>query len=221
MLLNEIAFTFKYRVKFATNIQTECYYMQCIDSYPELKHWLETEHGKKIFTLDEAGKHIKRMRFMTEQNLQIMDLLQLIRHYDCGFIGCAPSAKYIDSNFLNTDILDARIRKYTLTDARILDYYNHDSYFWHQIPKTSISHNSKDIAPFSMQSKKPISQESLGYQIAYDYAHGWNFDDIAKKHGKDQGTWAMRELKAWLKDSLLHITSNHVDSEVIENKTEP
>ncbi len=111
MLLNEICHAFQWRKHFATNIGTECYYMKYIANYPELKRWLENEHGKKIFTLDEAGKHVKRMRFMSEQNTQLMDLLQLIRHYDCGFIGVAPSSSFIDSNFLNTDILGRENKK--------------------------------------------------------------------------------------------------------------
>jgi hypothetical protein len=211
MLLNEISFIYKLRKIFSTNIYTECYYMKQITNYPDLEKWLDTEPGKKTYTLDEAGKHIKKLRFMSEKNTRIMDLLQLIRHYDAGFIGIAPSASFIDSNFMNTDILDARIRKLNRTHAKVTDYFNDDVYFLNDIPKTSISHKSKDIAEFSMERTMPSDGEALCCQIARLYLMDQNYMRIGKNFNM-----TAEEVKRELVKHLKHINvhTSHTLQEV-------
>lgn len=169
LLLAEICFAYNYRKHIATNIKTESFYIEQITNYPDLEYWLKNRHGKKLFILDESGKHIARMAFMTTQNKSFMDLLQLIRHYDCGFIGIAPSSKRIDSGFLNTDILDAKIKKTALTIAKVTDYFNGCAYFIHDLPKTSIKHNDKDLADFEMSKPLPIETLEECCKFAYYY----------------------------------------------------
>ena len=89
--------------------------------------------------MDEAGKHIRKSRFMTQKNILIMDTIQLIRHYDAGFIGIAPSESFINNNFLNTDILDAKIRKIKKDVAIVFDYLIKESYFLYGIPLQNAS----------------------------------------------------------------------------------
>lgn len=97
LLLGEVSYLRKYRTKIATNIVVESYMIERqITNLPDLKQWL-TEPGKKLFILDEAGLSIPKLRFMSAMNVEIMKLLQMIRHYDAGFIGIAPSTKNIDS----------------------------------------------------------------------------------------------------------------------------
>lgn len=172
MLLIQICHSLNLRQHFATNITTHCHYVNQIDNYPDLESWLETVEGKKLYVLDEAGKHIKKMRFMTEKNTKIMDLIQLIRHYDAGFIGVAPSSKFVDSLFLNTDILDLRIRKVSRQVAKIFDYNISESYKIFDIPRSSIWHKSKDIAPFRMDKpkEKQILEAKENYTKALDAA---------------------------------------------------
>lgn len=201
MLLAELCHEHKLRENIATNIETECYYVTKIDNYPDLKYWLEHTEGKKLYVLDEAGKHIKRMRFMTEQNLKFMELIQLIRHYDAGFIGIAPSSKFIDTAFLNTDILDARIRKLSLKRAIVHDYRNNDHYFLTDLPKTSIDHDSKDIANFSMEKVISISDLSVGGQIAKYILMGWKRNAIQNALKLHPQTYK-REYNEFLAQSL-------------------
>jgi len=159
MLIAEICFHAKIRPHIATNIGTESYFVKQITNYPDLKEWLERERGKKLFIMDELGKIMQRMGFATKTNRGLLDILQLIRHYDAGFIGIAPSTKFVDSNFLNSDLLDAHIKKIGKTVAKIKDILHGCSYFFNEIPKTSIKHNGKDIAIFNMN--KQIDVEAL------------------------------------------------------------
>ena len=199
MYLTEVCYHLNFREHFASNIPTDCEYIRMIDNYPALKNWLENEKGKKLYVLDEAGKHVKRMRFMTEQNVQIMDLLQLIRHYDTGFIGIAPSAKYVDSNFLNTDLLDARIRKESKTFATINDFHSHKTYPFKNIPKTSIVHDDKHISTFTMQGE--LGELTDIQNHALDYARTGNAKLTGKKYGINQEQ-VLRDVRTVIKTIL-------------------
>lgn len=198
LLLAEIAYRFGYRKEIATNIWTESYFVKQITNFPDLKEWLG-RGGKKIYILDEAGKHIKKMRFMTDQNQQMMDLIQLIRHYDAGLIGCAPSESFIDNQFLNTDILDAKIRKITQKYAKVHDYLQNTMYILKQIPTTSIKYNSKDIATFNMERKTIRTDLPIGGQMALDYGQGMSYRQVATKYGERYPVEVQRKVKEWLK----------------------
>lgn len=204
MLLAELCHLHKLRDLMATNIKTECYFMSQIDNFPDLKSWLENEKGKKLYILDEAGKHIKRLRFMTEQNTKFMDLVQLIRHYDAGLVGVAPSSKFVDSSFLNTDILDARIRKISLKRAIIHDYLKNEHYFLNDLPKTSVIHNSKDIATFSMKKEVSLSELPLCCQVAKLYVQFKNYKKVGNIVKLDS-TQVRRQL-------FTHLEHSSVDS---------
>lgn len=173
----EICFTFGFRIKIASNIKTGCYYVKYINNYPDLESWLKTESGKKLYILDESGKHIARMAFMSSQNKNFMDILQMIRHYDGGFIGIAPSQKRIDSGFLNTDILDAKLKKVSLTTVKVTDYFNNECYFLYDIPRTSIRHSSKDLAVFSMEKQVDMKTLDDCCQFAHHY---YKFGSLGK-----------------------------------------
>lgn len=180
MLLNEYCFYSKLRKHFATNIGVTSYYMQKLNTYPDLKNFLEKKPGKKTYTMDELGKILRRMGFATKGNQGLMDIIQLIRHYDCGFIGNAPSERFVDSNFLNVDILDAHIKKISKTSAKVIDRLHGCSYFINDIPRTSLIHNGKDIATFLME--KPIDVSGLKdcCKAAYHYARTKGLEDTGK-----------------------------------------
>lgn len=165
MLLTQLSHVYNLRSNFSTNITTTCKYVSKIDNYPDLEEWLIHEKGKKLYVLDEAGKHLKKMRFMTEQNIKIFDLIQLIRHYDAGFIGVAPSARYVDSLFVEEETLDLRIKKLSRVTAFVKDYLNHDEYYLHDIFKTTIKHRSKDIAPFRMNRPREGKGENIQKRV--------------------------------------------------------
>jgi hypothetical protein len=190
----EICHAFGYRKHFATNIKCENYFIQNITNYPDLESWLKKKHGKKMYILDESGKHIAKMGFMSTQNRQFMDMLQMIRHYDCGFVGIAPSEKRIDSGFLNTDILDANIKKISRTTAKVTDYLNVDCYFLNDLPKTSILHSSKDMATFTM--KKQVNVEAMGdcCKAAYWYAKCKKFALVGKYFNPPLSTEQVKRL---------------------------
>jgi hypothetical protein len=149
-----------------------------ITNLPDLKVWLN-EPGKKLFVLDEAGLSIPKLRFMSTMNIEIMKILQMIRHYDSGFIGIAPSTKNIDSTFMNTDILDAHIVKVTKTLAKVKDYLQNDTYFLEDIPRTKINFNSKHIAEFKMERTAILSELPLCCQIAASYGRKVSTQQIA------------------------------------------
>lgn len=160
MLLLEICHAFELRKHAATNIKTECYFVEQITNKPDLDDWLQKKKGLKTFACDELGKNLRKFGFASKKNQDMMDVIQLIRHYDAGFIGMAPHGKFVDSGFLiGEDILDAEIEKISKTTARVVDYLHHQVYFWRDIPATSIRHNGKDIAKFDME-RPDVSDDS-------------------------------------------------------------
>jgi len=204
LFLGEYCFAMGYRTKVATNIDAKAsdYSIRQITYFDDLKEWLKSS-GLKLFILDEAGKHIRKLRFMTEKNILIMDTIQLIRHYDCGFIGVAPSETFIDNNFLNTDILDAKIRKLSKKKAKVFDYLNRDSYFLEDIPKTSISFNSKDVANFRLKKPPDLTKMQECCRVALLYSQGNSTDQIAKTYSPPrQRNYITGLLRKHLKHSM-------------------
>jgi hypothetical protein len=178
LFLSEYSYDKGYKNKIATNIWTENYRIaKQITCYPDLQEWLK-EKGDKLFTMDELGKHLRKMGFMTKKSQLIMDAIQLIWHFDAGFIGCAPSESFIDNNFLNTDILDAKIRKINQTTALVFDYLRNDTYFLHDIPVTSIKYNRKDIATFTMKREINVETLRLCCKVAYYYGQSKSYDYV-------------------------------------------
>lgn len=203
MLLAEICFFAKLRPHIATNIGTECYYVKQITNYPDLKDWLEKERGKKLFIMDELGKIMQRMGFATKTNRGLLDILQLIRHYDAGFIGIAPSVKFVDSNFLNTDLLDAHIKKIGKTVAKIRDNLHGNNYFFNEIPKTSIKHNGKDIAIFNMTKPQDINSLKDCCKAAKYYYQTGNYHSAGKFFNPPiEATQVKRLIKQHLEHTL-------------------
>jgi hypothetical protein len=181
LFLDEYSYDKGYKDRIATNIWTENYRIEKqITDLETLEEWLK-EKGKKLFDLDELGKHARKMGFMTKKNIAIMDIIQLIWHYDAGFIGCAPSESFIDNNFLNTDILDAKIRKITQTSALVFDYLRNESYFLHDIPPTSIKYNRKDIAKFDLKKKIDLDSLRKCCQVAMVYAETESYKETSKR----------------------------------------
>jgi hypothetical protein len=215
LFLGEYCYIRDFRREISTNIQTESYMIEKqITSLPDLRDWLQTG-GRKLFILDEAGKVIRKMGFMTKLNQEMMDILQLIRHYDAGFVGIAPSETFIDNNFLNTDILDAKIRKLSKTTAKVFDYLNQATYFLYDIPRTSIRFNSKDIAVFSHERQVILSELPLCCQIAYEYASGSSFCKIGKLHDLHPEE-VKRMMRKHLKHEPSHLTNKQEDTKSIE-----
>jgi len=180
LLLAEICWTLNFRRHIATNIKTESYMIEKqITDYDALDTWLKTG-GRKLFILDELGKILKKMRFQSEMNLLIMDTVQLIRHYDAGIIGIAPSEKFIDSTFLNTDILDARIYKESRSVTRIKLVKENDPYLAYHTPSTSIGYNSKDTAIFLRKANRPLETLDLCCKVAKLYMETRSYDAVIK-----------------------------------------
>ena len=207
LFLAEFSYLKAFRTKIATNIQTETYMIEKqITNLPDLKLWLE-EKGKKLFILDEAGLSIPKLRFMSAMNVEIMKILQMIRHYDAGFIGIAPSTKNIESTFMNTDILDAHIKKLSKKTAFVKDYLENDTYFLEDIPKTSINFNSKHIAEFLMERAVILTDLPLCCQIAASYSSTGNMKQVGEGFKLDPEQ-VRRLLRQHCKHSLLTV-HNH------------
>jgi len=218
LLLAEYCYQQEYRTRIATNIKTESYMVekQIID-LETLEEWLKQE-GRKLFILDEAGVHLKKMRFMTDMNLLVMDLIQLIRHYDAGFIAIAPSIAFIDSSYTNTDILDLHIHKWNQKTALCLDNLQKSTYKLFLIPETTIKYKSKDTAIFRRKKQIDLSTLPLCCQVSLYYAETNLMKAVEAKYGIGR-----EEIKRLLKKHiLLHskmspVTNTCVDKELKEN----
>lgn len=181
LLLAEWCFAFKYRTRITTNIKTEDFRLENkITDLQTLEKWLEGK-GRKLFILDELGKHAGKNRFMSKKNVKIMELCQLIRHYDAGLIGCAPSEDFIDNKFLNTDVLDAKIKKITQATAKIDNFLLNESYFLNDVPTTSIKYDSKDIATFTEKPELKLEDLPMCCQVSTTYALTGTYKDVLNK----------------------------------------
>ena len=79
----------------------------------------------------------------------------------------APHGKFVDSSFLiANDVLDAEIKKISKTTAKVMDYQHGETYFWCDIPPTSIIHNGKDIAKFEMTKPEDLDKAPLCCRVA-------------------------------------------------------
>jgi hypothetical protein len=214
MLIVELCQELKLRKHFATNIKTESYYIKQIANKPDLDVWLQKTKGLKTYVMDELGKNLRKFGFASKKNQDIMDILQLIRHFDCGFIGMAPSGKFVDSSFLlANDVLDMEIKKITKTTAKVMDYFHNESYLWCDIPPTSIIHNGKDIAKFDMTKPEVLDTDPLCCRVAACAAKMNEADVSMGKIGKIfnlNSEQAKRELIKHLKHSP-HISRVHVE----------
>jgi len=157
--------------RIGTNMRTEDERVDHIGNMPDLKSWL-TRKGDKYFILDEAGKIINRMRFMSTLSVTIMGIIQLVRHYDATFLAIAPSETFIDSNFLNTDILDCKIKKLSKTFAEVKNFMTHQVYTLGDIERTTIRFWSKDIASFTLKKPFDTSTFSPEEKCALAYSKG-------------------------------------------------
>lgn len=172
--------------RIASNIKTDDPRVDNITNLPDLRTWL-SRRGKKYFVLDEAGKILKRMGFMSKMNKMILDIIQLIRHYDGYFTAIAPSEAFIDSNYLNTDILDCKIKKVGLYFAEVKNFLTREVYTLTDIERTSIKFWSKDVATFTLEKPMNVAKFSVEEECAYNYGHGVSMDVIGeglqpKKH---------------------------------------
>lgn len=183
LFLSEYCNDIGYKDDIATNIWTENYRIQHqIKDLETLEEWLKGK-GKKLFVLDELGKHLPKMGFMSKKNQMILNIVQLIWHYRAGFIGCAPSESFIDNNYLNTDILDAKIRKVTQTSALVFDYLQRDSYFLNYVPETSIKYNRYDIADFFLKKQIDLTSLKRCCEVAYHYGISQSYTYVKEKTG--------------------------------------
>jgi hypothetical protein len=207
LFLAEASYLKGYRTKISTNITTESYMIEKqITNLPDLKQWLQ-EKGRKLFILDEAGLSIPKLRFMSNMNIEIMKILQMIRHYDAGFIGIAPSTKNIDSTFMNTDILDAHIKKINKLTALVKDYLENDTYFLEEIPRTSVTFNSKHIAEFKMERELILNDLPLCCQIASSYSSTGNMKQVGDAF-KLNPTQVQRLIRKHCKHTLFTVYNN-------------
>lgn len=184
LLLAEICHVLNFRRNLATNIWTESYMIQRqITNYDSLQQWFESDKSRKLYVLDELGKILKKMRFMSEVNQLIMDTVQLVRHYKAGFIGVAPSEDFIDSLFMNTDILDARIYKESRSVTRISLVRSKQSFRASHTPSTSIRYNSLDTASFTLHAPIKFDTLQLCCKVAMRYGETGSYEIIQKELG--------------------------------------
>jgi len=176
----------KYGVRhIATNIYTESYMIeQQVTNYPDLQNYLKKK-GRKLFILDELGKAMGKMDFMTRLSKEILKVVELVYHFDCGLIGIAPSEKVVNNTFLDNDLLDLEIiSERNRTSAKAIDFIHKRSITLLNINRTSIPYNRRDIAKFTLEKEAFLeNQERVCCQIAMMRARGMTYDQICVHFG--------------------------------------
>lgn len=120
-----------------------------IGYFDRLETWLKGP-GKKGFILDEMGKHLYKMSFMSKLSKVILGVCQLVRKFDAHLIGIAPSEELVNKMFFNTDILDSHMVKLSKRVCLIQNYTTETSYIIKRLPRTKIRFLTKDIAAFGL-----------------------------------------------------------------------
>ncbi|MDH5732459.1 MAG: hypothetical protein OEY88_01565 [Candidatus Bathyarchaeota archaeon] len=111
----------------------------------------------------------------------------------------ARDEKFIDSNYLNTDILDCRIKKLSLNFAEVRNYLSYEAYALSDIPATSIKFWNKDIADFTMD--KPMNLNTLSAEelCASKYGRGISMDTIGQGLNPQKDR---RQVSRWIRKYL-------------------
>lgn len=178
LLLDEFCYQEAYRKRITTNIWTNSYMIERrIDNQEDLDEWLKTS-GRKLYNLDEGGKHVKARRAMSNPNLYWQDIADLIRHYDCGLTVSTPRAKTLDPAILDYDVCDLLIRKISRRTAHVWDFLSETEYNIDDIPKTHIKFNSKDIAPFTQKKKIVETSLPLCCKVAKLYSQNGSYEQV-------------------------------------------
>lgn len=130
--------------------------------FDRLEDWLK-QPGKKAYALDELGKHLYKMAFMSKKAQMILEVCQLIRKYDAHLFGCAPSPKLVNTLFFGTDLLDVLMYKVSKDRVRIKLLERNEIFTMKNVPDTSIRFITKDTARFEMHD--PTRPSGVDVQI--------------------------------------------------------
>lgn len=198
--------------KVATNIRTDRF--ELIDSYTKLKNWLTSDVKTKLFIFDEAGVYLPARRATSKPNVKMLKLAYLMRKYRSKWIFVTVSYRDLDPAFKSPDICTAVIKKVSKKFALIdlldgeppIEFYN--------VPKTSVSFDTYDIAFFDFENGerkkkealKPVEKE-LEKRPAYLYVKYGTLDAVMKKLNLSHKEQARRLLKKDIEDLLKIVTA--------------
>lgn len=134
---------------------------QFITYQDDAEEWLK-QKGRKIFLIDELGKHLYKMSFMSNMAKQILTLCQLVRKFDAHLIGMAPSKELVNKLFFGTDLLDCHIHKRSKSIAKVVDYKRKDVYTLRRIPRTTIPFITKFVSDWGASNPDSARKGKLG-----------------------------------------------------------
>lgn len=175
--------------------------------FDRLEDWLKTP-GRKAFLLDEMGKHLYRMSFMSRMTKMILGICQLVRKFDAHLIGIAPNADLVNKMFFNTDLLDCLMEKLSKKTCLVNNMATHSRpYRIEHIPRTSIRFLTKDIALFGEKDpnrgKEKLNAMPIEEKALILYAKHHNMRDTAKVMNVSAMTVSNLLKKALAKRDLL------------------
>lgn len=152
-----------------------------INYHDETEEWLRLK-GKKCFALDELGKHLWKMSFMSKKTRIILELCQLVRKFDAHLIGIAPSENLVNKLFGDSEIRDCHILKLSRKIAKVKDYVQYDVYTITKIRPTTIPFISKDIATYELtnpEKRGTLASLQKPQQAALLYCHWRSLRKVA------------------------------------------
>lgn len=161
LLIAEILYDNQVLKHIATNITiTQSHFpTEYITSLEDLESWCKNNRGNKLFILDEAGKTIRRRSPMSKLNIEMLDQLQVLRHYSLNFILVAPAEKYIDNAALGSDILDITVNKFDFKTPKValwVDHMEEQEILLRDIPRTSVGFDTLSVATFQKNSPRKM-----------------------------------------------------------------
>jgi len=184
LLIAEIVHFLGIIKNFATNIKiySSPFEIQHITNLYDLEQWCIQTRGKKLFIFDEFGKAMRRRTPMASLNLKLIDKFQVLRKYKLSIIACTTDPKYVDNAALGEDILDGAFLKIDYKNPEIAIYKDLLEGFQKnivEIPPTSISYDTWDVAPFTEKPplRKPIFK-NRDLEILWEWSHGKTYKDL-------------------------------------------
>lgn len=200
LLISEILYDYGVMKYLSTNIKvTESDIpIGFIDNLQDLEFWCRDNRGKKLFVLDEAGKSFRRRSPLSKINIELIDNLQVLRHYSLSLLFIAPAGRYIDKTLFGTDILDLSIEKYNLKNALWFNHLVEESFMITDIPQSRVKFDTYNISTFKRIGTNALPQfKDKDLENLWMWSNGTTIKDL----GIERMTFH-RILKKFIKESM-------------------
>ena len=163
-----------------------------ITSLEEVDYWFKHQSGRKSFGLDEAGVHDDSRNPLSRMNKEIRHEVFVVRKFKGHMIFILQEIEDLDK-WKHSELTGMFIKKKTYGEefiAQIKTRWDSDIIIIRDMPKTTISFNTYDVAPFTLEKQideGKVKLEGLPFRVAQLYGVSGNLSYVAKEIEQDTG----------------------------------